>query len=373
MRGKKLLIALTVLTIFLGQASALDLNSTTDLRYFPDTGAPELVVDTDGNLNMTGDNITNFFDQDKCGSDEAVKTVYPNGSYACNSISSDQTVENLSETLAAGNVANQTIEFGSGTGVQIGDEDTLADNEYSVAIGGNSSTAGTSFYPSVAIGRDVDASGASSVAIGRQSRTVFNDGVAIGNIAETTESEAIALGYGAGADGGASVALGAFSEATEFGAMALGNNAVADEQYTVELGSSSQAYDLNVNGGSVAVGDNTQDGLSSGDINASDIYYNSIIAKSPVVSCSQGTDWCEVSEPEKQDHYFVKTDESFDKDRPKETALEVVESDVETVEKFEELREENERQEEKIENLNQTVEGLKSVVCEDNPEAEVCN
>ncbi|MFT4892534.1 MAG: hypothetical protein ACI8Z7_000314, partial [Candidatus Nanohaloarchaea archaeon] len=351
----------------------------------------ELDVNVTGNATIHGEDldlkdgdIENFFDQDKCGDSEAVKTVYPNGSYACNSISSDQTVENLSETLAAGNVANQTIEFGdsaglsmggaststnlatdiaigkgssasgsayavSGTnsralaigdqasagtsiygewgtlalgykssatdvdrsiaigseslvtgnnavalgslshastlgavaigdranapneyeatfgnlgderldvnvtgnltvhegvempnGIAIGDGDTSADNEYSVAIGSNSSTAGSSFYPSVAIGRDVDASGASSVAIGSQARTVLNDGVAIGNLAETTESESIALGYGTEADGSLSVALGSFSRATGTGAMALGNNAESSQDYTARFGSDSQ-------------------------------------------------------------------------------------------------------------------------------------
>jgi hypothetical protein len=130
--------------------------------------------------------------------------------------------------------------------------------------------------------------------------------------------------------------------------------------------------DLKVPQGGLVVGSNTGTGISSGDINASEIFYDTMTAKSPVVQCSQGSDWCEVSIPENQSSFFVKKGESFDKDRPRETAEEVVETDVETVKELETLREENERQEEKIESLNETVEGLKAVVCEDSPGAEVC-
>lgn len=66
-----------------------------------------------GGINLASDQaeITNFFDQDQCGESEAVKTVYPNGSYECNPITTDQTTENLSETLTAGNIANQSIDM----------------------------------------------------------------------------------------------------------------------------------------------------------------------------------------------------------------------------------------------------------------------
>jgi hypothetical protein len=146
----------------------------------------------------------------------------------------------------------------------------------------------------------------------------------------------------------------------------------------VGVGTSNPDTQLDVNGdttlrGKLAVGGNEVSGLSTGDINASEIFYDTITAKSPVVQCSQGSDWCKVSVPENQSSFFVKKSEDFDKDRPRETALEVVESDMETVERFQKLEEENKRQEEKIEELNQTVQGLKSVVCEDNSEAEVCS
>jgi hypothetical protein len=64
----------------------------------------------DGNLTL-GDNsnITNFFDQNACGSSEAVKQVYPNGTYVCTKIPEDTGTENLSQTLSAGNVANQSL------------------------------------------------------------------------------------------------------------------------------------------------------------------------------------------------------------------------------------------------------------------------
>jgi len=123
---------------------------------------------------------------------------------------------------------------------------------------------------------------------------------------------------------------------------------------------------------SIAVGTNSIQNLQNGDINASTVYYDETVAKSPVVQCSQGSSWCSVSVPENQSSFFVKKGEDFNKDRPRMTADEVVESDVETIEKFEELRRENQRQEEKIQELNSTVQGLKSVVCEDSPDVEVC-
>ena len=223
-----------------------------------------------------------------------------------------------------------------------------------------------------AVGYDATSSGAGAVALGESTTASKESSVAVGNSAFSTAEDGIALGGGATSSGVDSTALGFNSQANSEGAVAIGLTSVADESYTVELGSSSQAYDLNVNGGSIAVGSNSQSGLSSGDINASDIYYDTLTAKSPVVSCSAGTDWCEVSEPSEQSHYFVKKSDNFDKDRPRETALEVVESDVETVQKFEELREENENQEKKLQELNSTVQALKSAVCEDNPEKEVC-
>ena len=124
--------------------------------------------------------------------------------------------------------------------------------------------------------------------------------------------------------------------------------------------------------GSISTATNTQSGLTDGDINVSQVYHDGLNAKSPVVRCSQGTNWCEVSEPEKNMHYFIKKDSSFDKDRPRETAEKIVENDVDTANKIQELRKENNRQKEKIKELEKTVEGLKAAFCSENPEKNVC-
>jgi hypothetical protein len=90
---------------------------------FGNLNGQESDVNVTGNLTVHGRNLTfantasntdtrirNFFDQSACGPSEAVKQVYPNGTYVCTKIPEDTTAENLSETLAAGNKAYQSIE-----------------------------------------------------------------------------------------------------------------------------------------------------------------------------------------------------------------------------------------------------------------------
>lgn len=55
--------------------------------------------------------------------------------------------------------------------------------------------------------------------------------------------------------------------------------------------------------GDLALGTNTLDGLSSGDINASTIYYDTLVAKSPIFQCSNN--WCMISFPELQKTLYI--------------------------------------------------------------------
>jgi hypothetical protein len=63
--------------------------------------------------------------------------------------------------------------------------------------------------------------------------------------------------------------------------------------------------------GFLVLGSNTESGLNAGDINASTIYYDTLVAKSPVFLCSEGTGWCEIKLPEYQTSLFVEFDDVF--------------------------------------------------------------
>lgn len=118
--------------------------------------------------------------------------------------------------------------------------------------------------------------------------------------------------------------------------------------------------------GKIATGNNQISGMSVGDINVSQVYHDGLTAKSPVVQCSQGSQWCEISIPENQTQFYVKKGENWDKNRPRETAEEVVEaSAVELAERVDELETENQEQENQIQELTHAV-------CEVNPNATVC-
>lgn len=369
--------------IAIGSSASASANYATAIGY--NANAPNAYEATFGNLNgeeldvnVTG-NATVHQNMDVKGD--------LNVGGELTGVSAGGSTENLSETLAAGNIANQTIEFSNaieiGDGsvstydsddIAIGKDATTSDIGNQIAIGGGASVSGSG--KGIAIGGT--SAGALSMAIGG-STSGGGDDTALGVSSSASGTSSTAVGADADASGTSSVALGRLAESTAQNSVAIGYNANAPNAYEATFGNlNGQELDVNVTGnatihGNIATGSNTQSGLSSGDINASDIYYNTLTAKSPVVQCSQGTDWCKVSEPSKQDSYFVKVDESFDKDRPRKTAEKVVESDAETVKRFEELREENERQEEKIQQLNSTVQALKSSMCEEDPGMEVCS
>ena len=61
--------------------------------------------------------------------------------------------------------------------------------------------------------------------------------------------------------------------------------------------------------GALAIGNNTFGNLSSGDINASTIFLDNLVYKSPVFQCSD--DWCSVSFPKHQKTLWIQKDNEF--------------------------------------------------------------
>jgi len=59
----------------------------------------------------------------------------------------------------------------------------------------------------------------------------------------------------------------------------------------------------------LAIGSNVLSGLSSGDINASTIYYDTLTAKSPIFMCSD--DWCSISFPKRQKTLWIQKDDDW--------------------------------------------------------------
>ncbi len=65
-------------------------------------------------------NITGFFSNKCSGANEVVKRIYKNGSYVCETIPEDAGVENLNQTLTAGNISNQSISMAGHNILDIG-------------------------------------------------------------------------------------------------------------------------------------------------------------------------------------------------------------------------------------------------------------
>lgn len=77
------------------------------------------------------------------------------------------------------------------------------------------------------------------------------------------------------------------------------------------MASSPSSQTLRING-AVALGDNSLGGLSSGDINVSTIYYDTLTAKSPIIICSD--DWCSVDFPKERKQIYIHKNISWDVD-----------------------------------------------------------
>lgn len=375
------------------QGEELDVNVTGDLTVHGDTtgidvDTPELSeVLEEGNeaddfdIDMSGQDIE---DLSELRFDEGV--LIGEGSSTVDdadiSIGDDSTVDGdgiggigIGEGASASSAA-ETF-FGSFRSLAIGweAEATTGDHGAGIAIGQEARASGpsTSFggsEGSVAIGVGAgDTSSDSGVFIGEDASANGGWSTVIGATAESSGSSATALGYGADASDD-SAALGRASNAEGQYSLALGNNAWANADNAVAIGWDAYApnqyeatfgnlqgeeLDVNVTGGATI----------HGDINASDIYYETLNAKSPVIQCQASSDWCHVVEPDKQDSYYVKTGEDFDKDRPKETAEIVSEEDRELVERMDRIKQENEE-------LRDQIDEVTEIMCEIQPDAELC-
>lgn len=173
---------------------------------------------------------------------------------------------------------------------------------------------------------------------------------------------------------GSSVELGQAANASANGAVAVGNHSVAPNPFEATFGAldGTNELDVNVTGNvtvhdRLTIGNNSLSGMAEGDLNVSTLFYDKTVAKSPVVQCSQGSDWCHVVIPERQDSFYVEKGAGFDKDRPRATAAKVVNaSAVEAWQELKEVRAENRRQDRQIEQLT-------ALVCQDHPNASACS
>lgn len=63
--------------------------------------------------------------------------------------------------------------------------------------------------------------------------------------------------------------------------------------------------------GFLVIGNNTETGLTNGDINASTIYYDVLVAKSPIVMCSRDILKCFVMDVENEKEYYIQIDKNY--------------------------------------------------------------
>lgn len=143
---------------------------------------------------------------------------------------------------------------------------------------------------SVAIGTNLEQSYANSLLFG------FGDSIRF----KSTKDEEILFGY-SNSD--------YLLQLSKNEGVRVGN--VTGESITM-TGDDLYVYDNTQIGGFMVVGNNTENGLSEGDINASTIYYDTLTAKSPVFLCEQKTNWCEITLPQYQESLFVDFSSSWD-------------------------------------------------------------
>ncbi len=129
---RKLLVLLVCIAALTGTAAALDLNSSHDLRYFPnDLGGPMFEVETDGTTTLYGNldmqntnNIQNFF-ASECDDDQVITRIHDDGDYTCEPVPANVTVEGDGTTdhlakFADGDTITDSQIYDDGTNVGIG-------------------------------------------------------------------------------------------------------------------------------------------------------------------------------------------------------------------------------------------------------------
>lgn len=246
------------------------------------------------------------------------------------------------------------FEFGVNKDASIfGGQNLDYSGENSIVFGVSSTSSG---FSSIAIGTSNTASGDYAVAIGQNAqstgdnaialngRALFDNTVAIGLGSESNNFGSLGIGSNSLASGFRSIAIGYNTKATGTGSIAIGdvitnnkNNSLLFGFYNstqfdileaelykgVRIGATSgesinmTGDDLYVEdnteiGGYLVVGSNTEDGMSEGDINASTIYYDTLVAKSPTFLCEKSTMWCEITVPQYQTSIYVRFTKDWD-------------------------------------------------------------
>ena len=215
------------------------------------TDNPTAALDVDGQIDASSNKITGLSDPTNA-QDAATK------SYVDNNASGG--TQNLSEVLAAGNVANQTIEFSNG--IEIGDSSTtVGSNTDAVAVGNGADASG---LDASAFGSDASASGSAASAFGGFASATNDYALAVGYVADATGYQASAVGFRASASGDYASAFGRSADATAEGAVAIGHAANAPNSYEATFGNLGNQpiggpLDVNVTGnatvhGSLSVG-----------------------------------------------------------------------------------------------------------------------
>lgn len=265
---------------------------------------------------------------------------------------------------------------------------SAAADKHSVIIGADSPFGSAEPNNLVGIGYNVTVEKSGSVAIGYQAEAIggFN-ALAVGEFSTANGANTVAVGEESRAAATEAMMLGSRGNATAQRAVAIGYKAVAPNPDEATFGNlQGEELDVNVTGNvtvhdRLAIGNNSLSGMAEGDINVSTLFYDKTVAKSPVVACSQGSDWCHVVIPERQDSFYVKKGDSFDKDRPRATAATVVNaSAVEAWQELGQVKEKNQRQEQLLDQLRKEnrrqerrLDEMEAILCDMNPDAAMCS
>lgn len=218
-------------------------------------------------VDVNGNNVYNFFGSN-CGSSQAVKRIKADGSYSCTSLDdsdADRTneLQNLSEVLAQGNVANQTIQFQKGIGIGGSNTDAVGTNQIAIGKSAVADDVTGNDDGLVALGESANASDNNAVAIGQTALAAGASSTAIGNSADALTQLSFAGGTNAVAEdvtgsGNSLVALGEQANASDDGATAIGGDALASGTGATALGRSAVASGLRaaaIGNGANATGD----------------------------------------------------------------------------------------------------------------------
>ena len=194
-----------------------------------------------GNLDITGSLSVGGTE---CPDDEALL-----GDGTCGSIGGGGGTQNLSEVLAAGNVANQSIVFSNG--IEIGDSGwTVASYPDAVAVGKRAEATDSD---ASAFGYGADATDNYASAFGSYADADGFDTSAFGSYASASANRASAFGPNADASGSYALAFGSYADASAEGAVAIGHGAYAPNSYEATFGHLGNQYyggplDVNVTG-----------------------------------------------------------------------------------------------------------------------------